>query len=114
MSYVSDDKNYTDPSQSGAGQQPAAERVGDLTGQPPTNEPVDRERASRLANLLEDMRFPATKEEIKNHVNRKSPAAGNETNDSMETVWNNLQDGVRYSSVYEVEKAAGLVKEAGK
>jgi hypothetical protein len=118
MSYVSDDRNYTaNPAQSGmnppssSSSSTTPRRAGDATGQPPTNEPVDRDRASKLANLLEDMKFPATKEEIKDHLNRKSPAAGNMTNDVMESILNNLQEGVRYENVYQVEKAAGLVKE---
>jgi hypothetical protein len=108
MSYVSDDKNYTDPSRSGANA--PAERVGDLTGQQPTNESTDRDKAAKTANLLEGLQFPATKEEIKSHINRKSPAMGNRINDVMEAIVNNLQDGVSYSNAYDVEKAAGLVK----
>lgn len=108
MSYVSDDKNYTDASQSGAGA--LAERVGDMTGEPPTNESTDRDKAAKTANLLEGLQFPATKEEIKSHINRKSPAMGNRVNDVMEAIVNNLQDGVSYSNAYDVEKAAGLVK----
>lgn len=112
MSYRSEDRNYTDPSQSGTN--PPAKRVGDLAGQPPTNEPTDRDRAAKLANLLEDLQFPATKEDIKNHINRKSPSVGNRSNDAMESIWNNLRDSIRYSNVYEVEKDAGLVKETVK
>ena len=90
-------------------QNPSAERVGDMTGQPPTNEAADREKASRLANMLEDLQFPAT-EEIRDHVNKKSPSMGNETNEVMESVVNGLKDGARYQNAYEVEKAAGLVR----
>lgn len=110
MSYVSDDRNYTDPSRSGAGA--PAERVGDLTGQPPTNESVDRDKSTKMANLLEGLKFPATKEEIKDHINRKSPATGNRSNDVMEAIVNNLQDGASYNNAYDVEKAAGLVRKA--
>ena len=109
MSHASDDKNYTDPSQSGAGA--PAERVGDLTGAAPTNESTDRDKASKMANMLEGLQFPATKEEIKSHINIKSPAMGNRVNDVMEAVVNNLpEDGVRYNNAYDVEKAAGLVR----
>lgn len=45
-----------------------------MTGKPPTNEPTDRDRAAKLANLLEDLQFPATTEDIKNHINKKSPS----------------------------------------
>jgi hypothetical protein len=106
LSYVSDDKNYTDPAKSGVD---ATDRVGRISD-PSTNEATDREKAAKMANLLEDLEFPATKEEIKNHVNRKSPAMGNRVNDIIELVWNNLDDGVTYNSAYDIEKAAGLVK----
>jgi hypothetical protein len=72
ISYRSHDRNYTGPSQSGTN--PPAERVGDMTGKPPTKEPTDRDRAAKLANLLEDLQFPATTEDIKNHINKKSPS----------------------------------------
>jgi hypothetical protein len=108
MSYVSDDRNYTDPTQSGIGS--TTERSGDLTGDPPTNEATNRDIASKMANLLEGLKFPATKDEIKNHINRKSPAMGNRINDVFEAVQNNLEDGIRYDNVYAVEMAAGLVE----
>src|SRR5918996_5305831 len=108
MSYVSEDRNYTDTTQSGA--QSTVERVGDLTGEAPSNETTNRDKAAKMANLLEDLKFPATKEDIKNHLNRKSPAMGNRINDIFEAVWNNLRDDMTYNSSYEVEKAAGLVE----
>jgi hypothetical protein len=108
MSYVSDDRNYTDPNNSGI--DTTISRVGDMTGEPPTNEATDRDKAAKMANLLEDLKFPATKEDIKDHINRKSPAMGNRINDVFEAVWNNLRDNVAYNSAYEVEKAAGLVE----
>jgi hypothetical protein len=37
---------------------------------------------------------------------------GNRVNDVIEAVQNNLEDGESYENVYEVEKAAGLVKES--
>jgi hypothetical protein len=111
MSYVSDDRNYTDSSNSGID---TISRAGDLTGEPPTNKAVDRDKAAKMANLLEDLKFPATKEDIKNHLNRKSPAMGNRINDIFEAVWNNLKDNMTYTSSYEVEKAAGLVEKTEK
>jgi len=108
MSNVSSDRNYTDSSQSGIDAR--AERVGDLRDEPPTNEATNRESASKMANLLEGLQFPATKEDIRNHINRKSPAMGNRINDVFEAVQNNLEDGVRYNNVYDVELAAGLVE----
>lgn len=58
MSYVSDDRNYTDPNNSGID---TIIRVGDITGEPPTNEAIDRNKAAKMANLLEDLKFPATR-----------------------------------------------------
>src|SRR5919198_5173507 len=108
MSNVSSDRNYTDSNQSGIDAK--AERVGDISGEPPTNQVTNREAASKMANLLEGLQFPATKEDIRNHINRKSPAMGNRINDVIGAVQNNLEDGVRYNNVYDVELAAGLVE----
>jgi hypothetical protein len=108
MSHTSDDRNYTDSNESGVGS--TLERAGDLTGKPPSNEATNTKTASKMANLLEGLQFPATKEDIKNHINRKSPAMGNRINDVFEAVQNNLEDGVRYNSAYDIEKAAGLVE----
>jgi hypothetical protein len=108
MSSVSSDRNYTDNTQSGI--DATAERVGDLRGEPPTNQATNRETASKMANLLEGLQFPATKEDIRNHINRKSPSMGNRINDVFEAVQNNLEDGVSYNNVYDVELGAGLVE----
>ncbi len=108
MSYVSSDPNYTDPNRSGNAS--TTERVGDISGEAPTNEVTDRDVASKLANLLEGLIFPANKEEIKNHLNRKSPSMGNRINDVFEAVQNNLEDGISYYSAYEIERATGLVR----
>ena len=107
MSYVSSDRNYTDNTQSGVTAK--AERVGDITGEPPTNKATDRDASSKMANLLEGLEFPATKEDIRNHINRKSPTMGNRNNDVLEAIQNNLDDGVKYNSVYDIELAVGLV-----
>lgn len=102
------DRNYTDVEQSGVDSK--AKRVGDITGEPPTNEATDRNRASKLANLLEGLEFPATKEKIRNHLNARSPSMANRINDVVEAIENNLDEGKEYDSVYDVEVAAGLVK----
>lgn len=106
MSYVSSDPNYTDRGVS----ENSVDRVGDISGVPPTNQAINRPVASKLANLLEGIMFPATKERIKDHLNRKSPTMGNRINDALEAVQNNLEDGINYNSVYEIEQAAGLVE----
>lgn len=103
------DRNYTDPNQSSTGA--VAERVGDMTGEPSSNRAADRDKASKMANLLEGLEFPASKEEIRRHVNMKSPEAGNRINDVLEAIENNLDDRKRYASAYEVEVAAGLVEQ---
>src|SRR3954451_94262 len=111
LSYVSEDRNYTDNNNSGIDS--TSGRAGDVTdGEPPTNQATDRDKAAKMANLLGDLQFPATNEDIKNHINRKSPAMGNRINDIFEVIWNNLRDNVTYNSAYEVEKAAGLVEKA--
>jgi hypothetical protein len=109
MAYVSEDTNYTDPEKSGVD---AADRAGN-ENDPPVNEPVDRNKAAKMANLLEDLEFPATTEDIKNHINRKSPSIGNRVNDVIEAVWNNLDATKKYGSVYEIERDAGLVRKSG-
>lgn len=101
------DPNYTDPDQSSTGVR--TERVGDITGEPPTNKAADKDKASKMANLLEGLQFPATKQEIKAHLNMKSPSMGNRINDVLEAVENNLDEERRYDSAYDVEIAAGLI-----
>ena len=108
MSYVSNDRNYTDITQSGV--DATSKRAGDVTGEPPTNEATNRDIASKMANLLEGLQFPATKEDIKNHINRKSPAMGNRINDVFEAVQNNLEETVKYNNTYDVELACRLVE----
>ncbi len=108
MSYVSNDPNYTE--RDSDNNERSVNRVGDISVDPPTNEATNPQVASKLANLLEGLTFPATKEKIKDHVNRKSPAMGNRINDVFEAIQNNLEDGISYNSVYEIEQASGLVK----
>jgi len=108
MSNVSSDRNYTDNRQSGV--DATVERVGDIKGEPPINKAIDRNTASKMANLLEGLEFPATKENIKSHLNKKSPTMGNRINDVFEAVQNNLEDGVKYYSTYDVEVASRLVE----
>jgi hypothetical protein len=62
MSSVSSDRNYTDNTRSGI--DATVERVGDLRGELPANQAINRETASKMANLLEGLQFPATKETI--------------------------------------------------
>ena len=110
----STDRNYTNVGQSRINSK--AERIGDITGEPSTNEAVDHNKAAKMTNLLEGLEFPATKEKIVNHLNARSPSRGNRINDVVEAIENNLEDSREYDSAYDVEVAAGLVvkKEEGK
>jgi hypothetical protein len=99
-------------------QQQPIERVGDITSEPPTNITTDKEIASKMANLLEGLEFPVTKEEIKDHINRKKEKAKSNImkNDRiivdtiLHDIQNNLQEGIQYNNAYEIEKAARLVR----
>ncbi len=103
----STDRNYTSVEESGISSK--ADRVGDITGEPPTNEAVDHDKAAKMANLLEGLEFPATKEKIRNHLNARSPSMGNRINDVVEAIEINLDEDREYASAYDVEVAAGLV-----
>jgi hypothetical protein len=100
-------RKYTDIDQSGIDSK--VERVGDITGDPPTNGAMDRNKAAKMANSLEGLEFPATKEKIKNHLNSRSPSTGNTINDIVEAIENNLEEDREYDSAYDVEVAAGIV-----
>jgi hypothetical protein len=85
-----------------------------MTRQPTENRPVDREKASKLAHLLEGLDFPADKAKILTFVNQNYPngkAEGSEDSDIIQKLQNNLTDNTQYANVYEIEKQAGLVTE---
>jgi hypothetical protein len=84
------DRNYTDIEQSGIGS--IVERAGDITGEPLTNEDPVRNKASEMANLLEGLEFPTTKEKIRNHLNATSPSMSNRINDVVEAIENSLDE----------------------
>jgi hypothetical protein len=107
MSESNSDINYTDPTKTG--EFSTHLRQGDKTKTPSDNEATDREILSKLANLLEGLQFPATTEEIKNHLNHKSPAMGNRINDVLEAIQNNLNPKTKYHDVYDIALATGLV-----
>jgi hypothetical protein len=92
------------------------ERVGDITGEPPTNITTDKEIASKMANLLEGLEFPVTKEVIKDHINKKKRKSKVMKNNKiivdtvLQAIQNNLQERIQYNNVYEIEKAAKLVR----
>jgi len=103
----STDRNYTDVQESGIDSK--ADRAGDITGEPPANEAIDHEKAAKMANLLEGLEFPATKEKIRNHLNARSPSMQNRIKDVVEAIENKLDEDREYASAYDVEVAAGLV-----
>jgi hypothetical protein len=103
---VSPHQNYSD---SGDGKSVKPDRVGDVTGQPPTNRAVHKVAASRLANLLEGMNFPATKKKIRNHLSAES-RQDNVKREIMAAIEDRLDDNAIFDSAYDVELAAGLVK----
>jgi len=103
MAYVSDNPNFTEKSENDIS------KIADIDGKSVENSPIDIKKASKLANLLEGISFPADKEKIKDHLNRLSPSMGNRINDVLEAIQNNLDENVEYNTTYEIEKAAGLV-----
>lgn len=72
------------------------------------NKPVDTSKASRLANMLEGLDFPADKPKILLYIKEKFPAQ-NQDNDIIQKLQNNLTDNKRFENVYEIEKQAGLI-----
>jgi len=103
MAYVSDNPNFTEKSENDT------PRIEDIDRKSVENSPTDLKKASKLANLLEGISFPANKEKIKDHLNRLSPSMGNRINDVLEAIQNNLDENVEYNTTYEIEKAARLV-----
>jgi hypothetical protein len=88
---------------------PSPRRVGDITGEPPANEAVNIYEASKMARMLEGLTFPASKEEIKKHVNSKSSARKENIKSALQAIQDNLKDKTKYNSTYDIEKAVGLV-----
>jgi hypothetical protein len=112
MIYVTNDPNYDSESEK-QNADVSVERVGDITQEPATNEAVDTNEASKIANLLQGLRFPATKEQIKEYIaDGKSITISDENaRNTSQRIEESLQDGKRYNNTYEIEKALGLVIE---
>lgn len=115
MIYVTNDPNYDSESEKQHADA-SVERIGDITREPVTNEAVDTNEASKIANLLQGLRFPATKEQIKEYIaDGKSITISDENaRDTSQYIEESLQDGKRYNSTFEIEKALGLVIERNK
>ena len=73
------------------------------------NIPTDREKASKLANMLEGLDFPADKPKIMSYLNQKQSADSDK--DIIQKLQNNPTDNKKFENVYEIEKQAGLVRE---
>lgn len=112
MIYVTDDLNYDSDSEKQHADA-SVERVGDITQEPAANEAVDTNEASKIANLLQGLRFPDTKEQIKEYIadGKSITISGENARNTSQYIEDNLQDGEKYNSTYEIEKALGLVIE---
>ena len=88
-------------------------RAGDATQEPATNKAIDSNEASKIANLLEGLRFPATKEQIRKYIaDGKSIALSIENaRNTSQYIDDNLQNRKKYNNTYEIERALGLVVE---
>ena len=86
-------------------------RVGDFTQERATNEAVNTNEASKIANLLQGLAFPATKEQIKNYImdGKSITISGESARITSQYIEDNLQDGKKYNSTYEIERALGLI-----
>ncbi|HEY9386538.1 MAG TPA: hypothetical protein VIP70_05830 [Nitrososphaeraceae archaeon] len=86
-------------------------RVGDITQESATNEAVNTNEASKIANLLQGLTFPATKEQIKNYIadGKSITISSKSAKITSQFIDDNLQDGKKYNSTYEIERALGLV-----
>lgn len=73
------------------------------------NKPVDRTKASKLANMLEGLDFPVDKPKILSYLNQKQRGAID--HEIIQKLQNNLTDNKKFENVYEIEKQAGLVKQ---
>jgi hypothetical protein len=91
----------------------SVKRVGEITGQPPSKEVIDIAEASKIASVLQGLTFPATKEEIKKYiVSGKAVTISYENARNIsKAIEDKLQDGIKYNSIYDVEKALGLVEQ---
>jgi hypothetical protein len=112
MIYVTNDPNYDSESEK-QNADVSVERVGDITQEPATNEAVDTNEASKIANLLQGLRFPATKEQIKEYIadGKSITISDKNAKNTSQRIEESLLDGKRYNSTYEIEKALGLVIE---
>ena len=73
------------------------------------NKPIEKGGASKLANILEGLAFPADKAKILSYVNQRKSPGETRYNDILQTlIQKNLTDNKQYRNVYEIEKQSGL------
>ena len=87
------------------------ERIGDVRGEPPTNAAMEKEKAVKMASLLEGLGFPATKKEILHFINRRIDHK--EQDKDVDDIINriqNLDDKKQYDDTYEIGQETGLVR----
>jgi hypothetical protein len=99
---------------SGSEKPPTNASAQPLEGNSPesaTTEAVDSNEASKIANLLQGLTFPATKGQIKEHIiDSKSISISNENARNIsQSIENKLLEGKLYNDTYEIEEALGLV-----
>jgi hypothetical protein len=85
--------------------------AGDATQEPTTSKAIDSKEASKIANMLEGLRFPATKEQIRKYIadGRAITLSVENAKNTSRYIDDNLQDGRKYNNTYEIERALGLV-----
>jgi hypothetical protein len=85
--------------------------AGDAPQESTTTKAIDSNEASKIANMLEGLRFPATKEQIRKYIaeGRAIALSIENARNTSHYIDDNLQDGRKYNNTYEIEKALGLV-----
>lgn len=88
------------------------ERVGDITGKPPTNIATNKDEAAKMARLLEGLYFPATKEEILHFIKRRinHKKKDKDVSDVINRIIQRLDDKKQYQDVYEIGQVLGFVR----
>jgi hypothetical protein len=89
----------------------SAQPLESSSPEPAPTEAVDPNEASKIANLLEGLTFPATKGQIKEYIiDSKSISISNENARNIsQSIENKLLEGKLYNNTYEIEEALGLV-----
>ena len=99
------DRQQTTPMSPGAAQQTQSNIVENSS-----NKTLNIEAAAKMANLLEGLYFPATKDQIISHMKENISKAKRSTSaDILDLVQTRLQNGVKYNNTYEIEQATKLV-----